>query len=132
MSSSKKLDPYTRSINGRAEYVSFITPMDYSPEYALAYLSSLPTGPKSSPPKDEDPKDCYKLDIKVLQIAPESLVIAWSLLNTITGRYIRVNFERELTWVVSICPAQYDPHNIMPWKEIYKGTGEACQISALG
>jgi len=62
------MDSMTRSINGQAEYISFLTPLDYSPEYALAYLSSLPTGPKSQPPSDEDPKEWYRIDIKVYDI----------------------------------------------------------------
>lgn len=45
---------------------------------------------------------------------------------------MRSNSERELVWIVSICPVEYDPDlPIMPWKEIYKGMGEACQISSL-
>ena len=65
-------------------------------------------------------------------MTPDSMVITWSLFNKQSGQFMRGNFERELTWVISICPAQYNPNHIMPWKEIYKGIGEACQISSLG
>lgn len=109
-------------------YQSFITPLE-SVASSLAYLSYLPTVQRTfEVPNDGDSN--HVLICKTLQTSSTSVVVAWNLYPKLAdgklGKCVHSNSMKDLFFSVLICPP-LDVH----WHQIYRGTGEACQISSL-
>jgi len=109
-------------------YNCFLTPLEADKD-SLAFLSYQPTVQKVfTVPRDVESD--HVIVSKVLQTTSTSVVLAWNLYPKLAdgklGKCLHSDCMKDLFFTVLVCPP-LDVH----WHQIYRGTGEACQISAL-